>query len=157
MNYRIEKKESFTVIGQSKRVSTSDGKNNQQIPVFWDEVSRNGVGHQILEIAENEEFVGVCMDFDQEKEEFTYMIGAETTNQQTQFEEREIGKNTWAVFESVGPLPEAIQSIWQRIFSEWFPTSGYEHADEAEFELYPPGNTADDNYSCEVWIPVMRK
>ena len=63
---------------------------------------------------------------------------------------------TWAVFESIGPCPEAIQDVWQRIWSEWFQNSGYEHAGTPDFEWYADDNDAD-NCRSEVWIPVKKK
>ena len=46
---------------------------------------------------------------------------------------------------------------WQeRVFGEWFPTSGDEHAGGPELEVYPPGdNTSPDDYR-EAWIPVVK-
>jgi len=51
-----------------------------------------------------------------------------------------IPSSTWAIFESVGAMPDAIQDVWKRIFSEWFPTSNYEHDKGPELEVYPPGD-----------------
>ncbi|MEN6312844.1 MAG: GyrI-like domain-containing protein [Clostridiaceae bacterium] len=49
---------------------------------------------------------------------------------------------------------EKVQALWKRIFPEWFPTSGYEHADAPEFEMYY--RAGDDKYIAEVWIPVVK-
>lgn len=61
---------------------------------------------------------------------------------------------TWAAFESGGPMPDSIQKVWERVFTEWFPDSGYEHDDAPELELYHQGDTSSDDYRCEVWIPI---
>jgi AraC family transcriptional regulator len=68
-----------------------------------------------------------------------------------------IPSHTWAIFESTGPMPDAIQNVWKRIFSEWFPSSNYEHAKGPELELYPEGDTNSPDYYCEIWIPVIQK
>ncbi len=44
-----------------------------------------------------------------------------------------------------------------RIVTEWLPTSGYEKSMNYEIEVYGPGNTQLDDYTCEIWIPVKRK
>ncbi|KAB8138124.1 AraC family transcriptional regulator, partial [Gracilibacillus oryzae] len=54
-------------------------------------------------------------------------------------------------------MPDAIQNVWKRIFSEWFPSTGYEHADAPELEVYYPGDPASADYRSEVWIPVIDK
>ncbi|WP_044339820.1 AraC family transcriptional regulator [Rossellomorea aquimaris] len=158
MDYKIIEKEAFQVIGKGKRVSTCNGENLKDIPAFWDEVNTSDLDRKICEAAGNNEMLGICMEFDHPNEEFTYFIGAgkKTDNDHT-LEVKEIPAATWAVFESVGAMPHAIQSVWKRIFSEWFPSTGYEHAGGPEFELYPPGNPNDENYRCEVWVPIKKK
>jgi AraC family transcriptional regulator len=47
-------------------------------------------------------------------------------------EEITIPASKWAVFEVHGPMPDAMQNAWEQIFSEWFPSSAYEHAGTAE-------------------------
>ncbi len=54
-------------------------------------------------------------------------------------------------------MPHAIQNIWSRIFEEWFPSVGFEHADAPELEVYPLGDLSSKDYKCEIWIPVVKK
>jgi AraC family transcriptional regulator len=158
MNYKIVEKDAFQVIGKGKRVSTCNGQNLKDIPAFWNEVNSSDLDREICEAAGNDEMLGICMEFDYPNEEFTYFIGAgRKSDTNHSLEVKEIPSSTWAVFESVGPMPDAIQGVWKRIFSEWFPSTGYEHGDAPEFELYPPGNPNDENYRCEVWVPIMKK
>jgi AraC family transcriptional regulator len=63
---------------------------------------------------------------------------------------------TWAIFESRGPLPKSIQNTIKRIYGDWFPTSGYEHAGGPELEVYSMGDTGSADYYSEVWIPVKK-
>ena len=37
------------------------------------------------------------------------------------FELASVSAGTWAVFQCVGPMPDAIQNMWERIYSEWLP------------------------------------
>ncbi|KAA0561543.1 AraC family transcriptional regulator [Bacillus sp. CH30_1T] len=158
MDYKIVDKEAFQVIGKGKRVSTCNGENLKDIPAFWDEVNTTDLDRLICEAAGNNEMLGICMEFDHPSEEFTYFIGAEKKSEEDRsLEVKEIPAATWAVFESVGPMPNAIQGVWKRIYSEWFPSTGYEHGGGPEFELYPPGNPNGENYRCEIWIPIMKK
>lgn len=43
-----------------------------------------------------------------------------------------------------------------RVMAEWLPSSGYELAMPCELETYGPGNTNDDEYTCELWVPVRK-
>ena len=70
---------------------------------------------------------------------------------------------TWAVFPCKGAMPTALQDTNRRIFSEWLPAcKDYEIAAGYCIELYGdpseyPGGVQDENYSCEMWIPVKKK
>ncbi len=158
MDYQIIEKEAFRVVGKGIRVTNRDGENFRRIPQFWGECKEDGSCAEIGKLSADGNVLGICMDFCPEQDEFTYLIAAQTSQPKPAgMEEQEIPAATWAVFQSVGPMPGAIQAVWQRIFSEWFPATGYEHADGPELEVYPPGNGSDADYRCEVWIPILRK
>ena len=69
----------------------------------------------------------------------------------------EIPPQTWAVFEITGPMPQSMAEVWGRIFSEWFPTSNYEHAKAPEIEWYDNGDMQAEGYKSAIWIPVVKK
>lgn len=159
MNYKIVEKEAFKVIGSTKRVSTANYEHLMTIQKFWDESMGNGLCEQLSILAGDLGALGICMDFNDENEEFTYAIAVEKTSEEvpSNLVEKEIPAATWAIFESIGPVTESVKEVWSRIFSEWFPSTGYEHADLPSLEVYPLGDTTDSNYKCEVWIPIIKK
>lgn len=130
MDYKIVEKEAFTIVGKKIRMTTKDKQNLRLIPEFWTECHQKGICCELAAHAGKLGLLGVCMDFNPDTEELTYMIGIEKPQSKalTGFEEKEIPASTWAVFESIGPMPHAIQRVWDRIFSEWFPATGYEHS-----------------------------
>jgi len=65
----------------------------------------------------------------------------------------EVEAGTWAVFESIGPF----QNVWGRIYSEWFPSSGYEVVEGPEILWNESPDTANPKYRSEIWIPVKKK
>lgn len=159
MDYRIVKKDAFKVIGKAIKVSTKNGENLRQIPQFWNECNSNGTSEEICSIDSRQNMLGLCLDFQYDKEEFSYMIAIEEVNnsKDTGFQTREIPAATWAVFTSEGPMPHAIQNVWARVYEEWFPSAGFEHADAPEIEVYLPGDSSAEDYKCEVWIPIVKK
>jgi len=50
------------------------------------------------------------------------------------------------VFESVGAVPNAVENVIQRIYSEWFPSDGYKPADAPELEVCPQGSVDSEDY-----------
>lgn len=59
--------------------------------------------------------------------------------------------STWAII----PEPQCdLQKLWERIYSEWFPTSEYEQIEAPSFEMY---YGSAGHYTGEIWIPVKEK
>ena len=153
------------VAGKSTTVTTAGGENFKIIPAFWQKSSQDGTIKKIAGIAEKNK-AGIlsgakaavlCYKETDTQEKWSYLAGAETTGKEPGMETITIPGQTWAIFESIGPMPDAIQAVWKRIFNEWFPSSNYEHAMAPELEVYPPGDGKSPDYYCEVWIPVMQK
>jgi AraC family transcriptional regulator len=165
LDYQIIEKPSFHVVGKAIRVSTKDGAQMKRIPEFWGECNRDGFLAGLTPQAAPQGVVvagavlGICMEFRKDLQEFTYMIAVEAAGEATPagLVRKEIPAAAWAVFESVGAMPDAIQAVWGRIFSEFFPSTQYEHADGPELEVYPRGDVTSDTYQCAVWIPIVKK
>lgn len=157
MKHRIIEKEGINIVGKSKRISFAAGENLRDIPAFWDELRQLGHYGQMVELAGVMGLLGVCLDFDQDQHQFTYMVAVEKPQGEIPegFQEAQIPAATWATFEVVGPLPHSIQEAWAEIWGEWFPTSGFQHANAPELEIYPLGDPTDINYKCEVWVPIL--
>ena len=79
------------------------------------------------------------------------------------FTTRPIPAHTWAVFPCTGRMPQALQGLNQQIFSQWLPTPpDYKIAAGINVELYSDASkfesgTQDQDYYCEIWIPVEKK
>jgi len=161
MNYRIEEKEAFDMVGISKEISTIDGQNFIEIPNLWHESMANGDVDRLHEAVnlDKEECLHAAL-YNFRDGVFSYMICYHMPDSGTPdgYSKLSVPALTWAVF-STGECTEAdgteeIQDIWKRIFPEWFPTSGYEHADGPELEMYfALGN---GKYNQEVWIPIVK-
>ena len=158
MNYRIENKESFKVVGVKKQFLMNMDDAFTQVPQFWLETIKSGSIPNILALIDDPSHgllgVSTCMN----GEDFNYYI-AVPTKQDTPatMEEYIVPEGTWAIFECVGPMPKAIQDLQKRIVTEWLPTSGYEYADAPDIEVYFAGDQQSPDYRCEVWLPITKK
>jgi AraC family transcriptional regulator len=65
---------------------------------------------------------------------------------------------TWAVFSINGNTGSAAyNAAYTRILTEWFPTSNYKRDESVpNLDVYP-GGTIDENYVWEIWLPVLNK
>lgn len=158
MDYKIVKKDQFTVIGISKVFKYAEAVT--EIPKMWAEYTQTGKENTVCGM------YGVNIDENVGGNEFEYLV-ADNYNPIKEIPEgfvtKVIPKHTWAVFPCIGAMPEAIQSVHEKIFSEWLPgCKDYEIAAGYCIELY--GDPAkyikglqDEKYYCEIWIPVKQK
>lgn len=163
MNYRIVEKEKFNLIGFKKRVPIIFEGVNPEIAKMSEFLTPDVVKQ--LKTISNIEPLGIISastNFSEERMEETgeldHYIGVATSNNEiTKFDVLEIDAGTWAVFESIGPFPETLQNVWGRIYSEWFPSSGYEAAKGPEILWNESPDTANPRYKSEIWIPVKKR
>ncbi|WAA08564.1 GyrI-like domain-containing protein [Fervidibacillus albus] len=161
MEHKIVEKGEIRIVGNGIRTRIINEEHYRDISAFWDEPHKNGFIKQLVEQAGDMGLFGICKDFDEKDKSYTYFIGVEkpTSEIPNGWEEVTVPPSTWAVFPSKGQMPDAIRNVWDRIFTEWFPASTYERAGTPEMEIYPNGveNDTDENYICEVWIPIIKK
>ncbi|MED3687557.1 AraC family transcriptional regulator [Peribacillus butanolivorans] len=159
MKYNIIERDSFQLIGIKREFSLVNGENLIGIPKLWDKVNSDGTDDQLgkLNNGQIKGLLGVCVDkrILEQNETMDYWIATEYDGQVPEgYSSLTIPASKWVIFEVHGPMPDAIQEVWKRIFSEWFPTSGYEHAGTPEMEVYTDDDASNPDYYSEIWIPV---
>lgn len=167
MEFKIEKKESFTVIGFD-RVFRSETA-YAEVPKFWDEIMDKFAaifGGKAPETAQERACIencvgefGVCVG-DAGMGAFRYIIagrykGGEVPEGMVTYKFPEYD---WAVFDCRGSMPDSLQSLNTRIFSEWLPGNReFELTGNASIEWYDEGDPAAPDYHSAIWLPIMRK
>ena len=162
MNYRIVEKETFKLIGFKKRVPVIFEGVNPEIAKMT-ELLTPEVIKQLKSISNVEPtgIISASTNFSEGrmegKGELDHYIGVASLSDETaEFDVLKIEASTWAVFESIGPFPEALQNVWGRIYSEWFPSSGYEAVEGPEILWNESPDTGNPKYRSEIWIPVKK-
>ena len=154
MNYRIETKDSFRIVGVSVPLHKDIEQNFAVIPSKWQEVSENGTLQKLAGMMNMPPMgvlgVSTCND----SEEWRYYIAVASSKESDGFEMYTVPAATWAVFPGEG-INESIQELERRIVTEWLPASGYEYGDGPDVEVYI--NPDPQNAKYEVWIPVVKK
>ena len=158
MDCKIMKKEAFTVLCRAKTFKYEDAV--AQVPQFWAEHFAAGGGKVVCGM------YGINLDESMGGNEFEYLI-ADNYDPAREipdgFTTRTIPAHTWAVFPCTGRMPQALQGLNQQIFSQWLPTNpDYKIAAGINVELYSDASrfengTQDQDYYCEIWIPVEKK
>ena len=170
MNYKITHMFPFKVIGFQREFDYETAY--AQIPAFWDEICEkyaanvyagnppaNAYEKALVENCIGE--YGVCID-DIGGGKFRYLIagkysGGDVPEGMALYE---FPAGEWAVFDCVGPIPDALQSVNTRIFKEWLPGNPeYELCGNANVEWYDcvNGEKTDPDYRSAIWVPVKKK
>ncbi|MBQ5342437.1 MAG: AraC family transcriptional regulator [Oscillospiraceae bacterium] len=170
MDYKIAPMFPFKVIGFEKVFENETAQ--AEIPKFWDEICEkyanniyagnepaNPYEKAIVDNCIGE--YGVCID-DVGEDRFRYLVagrytGGEVPEGMTLYE---FPRGDWAVFNCIGPNPQTLQSVNNRIFSEWLPGNpDYELSGNATVEWYDcvNGEMTDPDYHSAIWIPVRKK
>ena len=170
MDCKITKMFGMKLIGFQREFSVENSYG--EIPKYWDEICEkyannvyagnppaNAYEQALVDNCIGE--YGVCID-EPGGDRFRYLIagryaGGEVPEGMTVYE---FPAGEWAVFNCVGPIPEALQSLNTRIFKEWLPGNPeYELSGCATVEWYDcvNGETTDPDYHSAIWIPVKRK
>lgn len=154
MDYRIETKEAFRIVGISAPLDKEIEKNFAVVPKMWQDAVEKGTIQKLAAIMNAPPMgllgVSLCSD----EEQWKYFIAVLSTKESDGFEEYTVPASAWAIFSGTG-TNQSIQELEQRIVTEWLPTSGYEYANAPDIEVYL--NPDPQNAKYEVWIPVMKK
>ncbi|MCQ2743154.1 MAG: AraC family transcriptional regulator [Bacilli bacterium] len=169
MDYKITKMFGLRIIGFQREFTFEEAQ--KKIPLYWDEICEkyctniyagnkpaNAYEKAIVDNCIGE--YGVCVDGDNGK--LRYIIGGRYTGGEIPegMTLYEFPMGEWAIFNCVGPIPEALQSVTNKIFKEWLPNNEeFEIDGNANVEWYDcvNGNNTDPDYHSAVWIPIKRK
>ena len=159
MDYRIENKDAFRIIGVKTTLDADMEKNFQTVPKFWQKVTQTGVIPKLTALMDGQPkgLLGVCGNTDEETLE--YYIAVSSTRplpgEHPEVSEYTVPACTWAIFPGRGAMPNAIQELEKRMVTEWLPTSGYEYANKPDIEVYLTEDPRDTQF--EVWMPIVKK
>lgn len=158
MRYRLVHKAEFTVVGRRARVPLVHEGMNPAIVEFVRGIDRETLRH-MAELSDQDPrgIVGVTDDLAagrEEGSELDYYHGVVTgAAAPDDLDSLAVPAGMWAVFESSGEFPRALQHLWRDVFTLWFPANPYRSRPGPEIlrtHLSDDGTRAD----AQLWIPV---
>ena len=170
MDYKITPMFPFKVIGFQKVFDNETAYT--EIPKYWDEICEkyafnvyagnapaNPYEQALVDNCIGE--YGICID-DIGDGKFRYLVAGKYTggNVPEGMVVYEFPRSDWAVFNCIGPIPEALQAVNTRIFQEWLPGNPeYELYGNASVEWYDcvTGEKTDPDYHSAIWVPVKKR
>lgn len=164
MEFRIEEKPAFNLVGVSKRVPMQfEGINNEIVKLAQSITEEQRKEMHALQNIEPYEIVNASYeaDFNFLKEEgyLTHLIGVLTTEEQISdlLEKVPVAAGTWAVFPNEGPFPATLQQTMAKVYAEWLPSSNYEVINAPSFSFTKMSQDKKDYAYSEIWIPVRKR
>lgn len=162
MNYRIEERQAFRIVGISKRVPIVFNGVNPDIAAMYQQLTPELI--ETIKGLSNVQPLGLISasahfseERMEEKGELDHYIGAATTQLAPEgLACLEVPASTWAVFTAVGAFPSALQDVWGRIYAEWFPSSDYELSEGPEILWNEHKDVTLPQYRSEIWIPIRK-
>lgn len=156
LDYRVETREAFRIVGLSAPLSKEIEQNFSVVPALWQKAAAGECIPKLAALMDQPPLgllgVSTCGD----AEDWRYWLAVSSTaSAGGELEETTIPAFTWAIFPGEGPCPQAIQALEQRIITEWLPTSGYEYDNGPDVEVYLTPDPREAKF--EVWIPVVKK
>ena len=154
LNYRIEVKDSFRIVGVSCPLDKEIENNFIAVPQMWQNAAMNGTFEKITPLMNQQPMgvlgISVCND----NEEWRYFIAVSSSlDTDNSLDEYIVPACTWAIFNGSG-TNISIQELEQRIITEWLPTSGFEMDNGPDIEVYQ--NPDPNNMQYEVWVPIKK-
>lgn len=158
MNYKIVEQPAFRVIG----IPSDNGTWNiedagTKATDYWNQIGPKL--ESVLSLMDGSEPKGLlgaqfCKDGN-----FDYYMACVATEQPCpeNMTERTIEAATYAVFECIGAMPDAMNQLWHRILTEWLPSSDYEWVSGTDVERYLTPSMTSPESKSEVWLPVVKK
>lgn len=151
MDYRIETKEAFRIVGVSAPLAKEIEQNFMVVPALWGKAVQDGTLQKLAAKMDAQPMGLLGVSACGEEEAWKYFIAVSSTQDADGWEEYTVPASTWAIFYGEG-TNQAIQELEKRVVTEWLPTSGYEYGSAPDIEVYL--NPDPQNAKFEVWIPV---
>lgn len=161
MRYRILEKEAFRVVGRKARVPLVHAGLNQAAAAHLESLDeRTIVRMKELADREPEGILSAAVYLTggrEEGDEADYWIGVATGPRTVaaDLDALDVPAGTWAVFDSDGPYPTALQELWRDVFTQWFPSNPYTSRPGPELLRTRPVELGAETRS-QLWIPVER-
>lgn len=158
MNYQLETKPKFKVIGYLERFQTINNQENfGGISAMW----RNLKPDQMTTLfSYSDGTIGGLLGVSDENQQvnFSYLIG-------TSSQVEEAGNLTiidfpeadWLLFSCEGAIPDAMMSLKEKVLNGYLPTLPLEQLQLPRIEVYLQGDMTATTYLSELWIPVKKR
>lgn len=157
MTCRIETKKAFNMFGTFIEIDENEKEAQEAVASFLKRcVDDNTYSEMNTIFGYDKDTLLHSAIFDHRENKFKYMLcqymrdGIYVSDQYMRLH---IPAGQWAVFSTNYC---EVSALWERVYSEWLPNSGYELINSTAFEMYY-GNRRKGEKRGEIWVPIKHK
>ncbi|MFC5464195.1 GyrI-like domain-containing protein [Lederbergia graminis] len=158
MKYHLQERGSFNIVGIKELINCNDEfDQSKEIDRFWTQISQDGMIDRLLSLNSGQisGLIGATVNYIHEKNQIEYWVAVDSNEQSPEgLNSFEVPASKWAIFEVVGPVADVVPATWKKIYSEWFPSSDYEHSGAPSLEVYKSADPTSLMAKTEIWIPI---
>ncbi len=152
LNYRIVKRDAFRVVGVCYELAKELEKNYEVVPNLWRTAAEDGTIAELASYIEAKEPSGLLgISVCQDEADWKFWIGVAKEAPLDGYEEVFFPEASWIVFQCEG-THASIQKLERRIWTEWFPTTGYRYASGPVMEVYLDPDPRSSR--LEMWLMI---
>lgn len=163
MKHRIVKRAAFRIVGLMKRVPVVFRGINPGIAQLSSQLTPEIIERlNALSDIEPGGLISASANFSlgrmDEQGEMDHYIGVATSQAApADFSVLEVPASDWAVFEIIGPFPQAVQLAWGEIYAKWLPSTDFESTGGPEILWHAGDDLSRSDHRAEIWIPLRLK
>lgn len=162
--FRIEKRDSFRVLGYLLQTTNQRGEGRKAIPQHWSNIKASNLEKTLIELGNEKPYglfgINVYNTDDADSRKFEYLIAVSSDSEvQGELAEYIVPANTWAVFPCT---QETIGRTEAQAISKWLPKSKYRPLNKGYITGKMKSGAPDIEFYekdglVEVWIAVKDK
>lgn len=163
MEYRIEQKEAFKLIGLNARVSINHTGENEEIRALMTKLTPE-IKAELLELSNTEPRGLISSSFNFENRhldkvgKMDRLVGVSNIGSaNNQYQTVDLAAGSWAVFTCQGIFPHVLRDAWSDIYNSWLPNSEYQMQEEFELISHKTPPIPGQEYTGELWLPIKLK
>ncbi len=154
MQLAVRDKNTFTIVGIDMRTTNQNADALNKIPAFWQKFYHDNIIHKIPSVVRPEIVYAVYFDYD-EQGYYSMLIGVEVDVKQPLspgLVAVTVPRSKYAVMTAKGPIPYAIPTAWEYVWSDDFP---HIRAFRADFEVYDQRSKVVRDAEVDLYVSIL--
>jgi AraC family transcriptional regulator len=161
LEFRIEHKESFHIVGVKKRITILVDFENNQYSDLWKDFTPEMIA-ELKNLGDTTPtgILSISLSFgkqDKASTDLEQFIGVATTREDFSpiWDVYRYKTTDFAVFTTVGNFPYSLQELWNQVYSQWLFETDYNLSGEPDILWNEGVDFTKPDFQSEIWVPLL--